>query len=77
MASLEEKEVKLRTIWPYIDKANERCIDVVKIRRERVVLGDSAKPLPKTVKNTVIRSAAFALYDPEINIIEAAAIGDL
>ena len=65
--SEKSKEAKLESIWPYIEQANGKCADVVKISREHVLFTNPAQPLPRTVKNTVLRTSAIALYESEID----------
>lgn len=64
-----EKGSKLAAVWPYVEKANERCADEVKICRKRVIFTDPAKPLPQTPKVSVLRNSAFALYQSEIDLL--------
>jgi acyl-coenzyme A synthetase/AMP-(fatty) acid ligase len=68
MTSEMEREAKLDDIWPYIERANERCADVVKIAREHVLFTDPEKPLPRTAKDTILRGAAISLYSSEIDV---------
>ncbi|KAI9686662.1 MAG: hypothetical protein M1820_010602 [Bogoriella megaspora] len=56
----------LDEIWPQIEKANEKCFDNVKLRRNLVIITDAKRPLPRNIKDTVIRQQAIALYLPEI-----------
>ncbi|TVY21569.1 Non-canonical non-ribosomal peptide synthetase FUB8 [Lachnellula arida] len=65
--SEKSKEAKLESVWPYIEQANEKCADVVKISREHVLFTNPAQRLPQTVKNTVLRTSAIALYESEID----------
>jgi hypothetical protein len=64
-------EAKISAVWPYIEQANERCIEVVKIRKELVLFTDPAKPLPRTAKNTVLRASVFELYKEDIDRLYA------
>jgi acyl-coenzyme A synthetase/AMP-(fatty) acid ligase len=64
-----EKEKKLSAVWPYIQRANERCVDEVKISQGRVLFADTTKPLPRTAKETTLRNSAFALYQSEIDLL--------
>ena len=61
------KEIDFETVWPYIDRANERCADVVKLDRSRVLFTEPSKPLPRTAKATVLRKPALALYGSAID----------
>lgn len=62
-----EAEEQVAGIWPHIERANERCADIVKLGKQQVLIADPAKPLPRTGKDTVLRSAVLALYAPEID----------
>jgi acyl-coenzyme A synthetase/AMP-(fatty) acid ligase len=64
-----ERDKKLSAIWPYVQKANARCVDEVKISQGRVLFADIVKPLPRTAKETVMRNSAFALYQSEIDLL--------
>ena len=69
--SAAESETRLSAIWPYVERANERCADVVKLGQQRVLFADPAKPLPRTAKDTVLRTAVIALYESEIDCLYA------
>ena len=69
MLSDEEKENRIESIWPNIERANERCTEVVKLSRERVMFTDPAKPLPRTAKDTVMKPAAIKMYESEIETL--------
>lgn len=64
-----ERDKKLSAVLPYIQKANERCVDEVKIGQGRVLFADTAKPLPRTAKDTILRNSAFALYQSDIDLL--------
>ena len=65
----EEKDAKLADVWPYIEKANEKCSDYVKIKKELVMFTYPAQPFLRTVKETVPRAANFTLYTEEIEAL--------
>ena len=65
--SKSEKESKLTRIWPYIEKANEKCSDYVRLVRSLVIFADLARPFPQTAKDTVPRLPSFALYSQDID----------
>jgi hypothetical protein len=69
--SASESAVKLSAVSPYIEQANERCTEVVKLRKELVLFTEPAKPLPQTAKNTVLRTSVFELYEREIERLYA------
>jgi hypothetical protein len=69
--SKAEGEAKLAAIWPYVERTNKRCADIVKLGQQQVLLTNPAKPLPQTAKDTVLPTAAIALYESEINHLYA------
>ena len=66
-----EQSTKLDQLWPQINKANRLCSEYVKLRRELIVCASAAKPLARSVKNTVLRRESLALYQAEIDALYA------
>ena len=62
---LSEKTT-LDNIWPAIDKANEHCLDYVKLSRHLVMIANPAKSLVRTTKGTISRRESLELYSEEI-----------
>ena len=56
----------LDEIWPFVEKANEKCSDYVKLTRDLVLFTQAGRPLPLTAKETVVRRKALELYQAEI-----------
>ena len=54
------------SLWPEISRANRLCSEYVKLQKDLVVCASAAKPLVRTVKNTVLRRESLALYQAEI-----------
>ncbi|KAH7330580.1 hypothetical protein B0J17DRAFT_632360 [Rhizoctonia solani] len=62
---------------PYIQRANQTCATHSRLDERAVVFVDPARPLPRTPKGTVPRSAALKLYAREIEEMYAALEQDL
>lgn len=60
------EETKLDKIWPFIFKANEHCLDAVKLSKNLVMFSSPAKRLVRTIKGTISRRESLALYSEEI-----------
>ncbi|KAJ4474501.1 acetyl-CoA synthetase-like protein [Lentinula aciculospora] len=56
-------------IWPFIEKANDVSPAYSKIYKEMILVTSKDKPLPRAAKGTVMRKAAYSLYEKEINKI--------
>ena len=69
LLSATEQESKLNQVWPFVEKANERCSNDVKLTKSVVTFTDAGKPFPRTAKDTVSRQPSFALYASEIDMI--------
>ena len=66
MLSESEREAKLQSIWPLIDRVNERCAADVSLARNQTILADLERPFVRTAKGTVSRHASIALYSLKI-----------
>ncbi|GJE93359.1 acetyl-CoA synthetase-like protein, partial [Phanerochaete sordida] len=53
-------------IWPAVQEANMKAPAFARIFKEMILIADSAKPLPRAAKSTVIRKQALDLYEAEI-----------
>lgn len=51
---------------PYIERANQIAPKHSRLAKSTLILVDPARPLPRTPKRTVPRSAAFKAYEREI-----------
>ncbi|KAH7879221.1 uncharacterized protein C8R40DRAFT_1166466 [Lentinula edodes] len=56
-------------IWPFIEQANEISPAYSRIYKEMILITSPDKPLPRAAKGTVMRKAAYNLYQKEINQI--------
>ncbi|KAJ3786717.1 acetyl-CoA synthetase-like protein [Lentinula aff. detonsa] len=56
-------------IWPVIEQANEISPAYSRIYKEMILITSADKPLPRAAKGTVMRKAAYNLYEKEINQI--------
>ena len=62
-----KSKVILDQLWPDLRKANRLCSEHVQLRRELVLCASPAKPLVRTLKNTVLRRETLAIYRGEID----------
>ena len=62
----QDKDV-IDEVWPVVNKANEGCIDIVRLTKELIILATSAKPFVWTAKGTVMRRATIELYQDEVS----------
>ncbi|KAL8817287.1 MAG: hypothetical protein Q9191_008175 [Dirinaria sp. TL-2023a] len=65
----EQKE----QVWPTIEKANEQCLDEMKLIKELTMLSKPEKPFPRTSKGTIARREVLKMYQGEIEALYAAA----
>ena len=66
------KFVNHSTIWErrsHIEEANSLLPAFGRIFKEMIIVTDPARPLPRTPKNTVMRSRALALYEEDIDTL--------
>ncbi|CAE6511891.1 unnamed protein product [Rhizoctonia solani] len=64
-------------IWSYIERANQTSATHSRLDQRAVIFVDPARPLPRTPKDTIPRSAALKLYAPDIEEMYAALERDL
>ncbi|KIK64035.1 hypothetical protein GYMLUDRAFT_195812 [Collybiopsis luxurians FD-317 M1] len=56
-------------IWPVIDEANRLAPSYSRIYKEMILITPSNKPLPRAPKGTILRKAAYQVYEKEIDQI--------
>ncbi|KAJ7255805.1 hypothetical protein B0H12DRAFT_1202107 [Mycena haematopus] len=56
-------------LWPIIEEANRIAPKFSRIFREMVIFTSPEKPLPRSGKNTVLRKAALAAFETEIEAL--------
>jgi long-subunit acyl-CoA synthetase (AMP-forming) len=54
-------------IWGVVEDANRVAPTFSRIFKEMILVASPSKPLPRTAKGTVVRKAAIALYESEID----------
>ncbi|CCM03416.1 uncharacterized protein FIBRA_05547 [Fibroporia radiculosa] len=54
-------------IWPQVEEANKPAPGFAQLFKEMIIVTDSARPLPRAAKGTVMRKMALALYESDIN----------
>ncbi|KAH7318820.1 hypothetical protein B0J17DRAFT_584211 [Rhizoctonia solani] len=62
----EGRAKAIEEIWPFIERANQTSPTHSRLEKGTVILVDPARPLPRTPKGTIPRSAALKLYTPNI-----------
>ncbi|KAJ5391006.1 AMP-binding enzyme [Penicillium cataractarum] len=62
-----EKDQFTASLQPYIENANIRCHDCVKLSLDRFILASQDKPFVRNVKGGVVRMQSLALYKVEIS----------
>ena len=66
----ENERVRLiRDIWPTVKRASRDCPAHGRILKDFILIASQKKPLPKSGKQTVQRSAAMQLYADEFNAL--------
>lgn len=66
IASTKEKEKLLEEIWLIVDKINSSFATQGQIKKECILFADPERPLPRSPKGTIRRSAAMDLYAREL-----------
>ena len=54
-------------VWPVVNEANEKCKEMVRLKKELTILVAPDKPIERTAKGTVSRRAAIELYKNEVD----------
>ncbi|KAK3172368.1 hypothetical protein OEA41_005689 [Lepraria neglecta] len=62
----QDKDV-IDEVWPVVNKANEGCIDIVRLTKESTILATPANPFVWTAKGTVMRRVTIELYQDEVS----------
>ncbi|GAB1517035.1 hypothetical protein RhiTH_000078 [Rhizoctonia solani] len=65
----QTKEGRLKAIqeiWPFVERANQTSPTHSRLEKQTIILVDPARPLPRTPKGTIPRSAALKLYASDI-----------
>lgn len=66
-ASDEAAVVKARNlVWPIVEEANKVAPAFSRVFKELILISDPNKPLPRAGKGTIMRKAALAEYNDEI-----------
>lgn len=65
--SEEEREKLIKTIWPFVERGNDRCIAPGRVLKELITFTSPGKPFPQAGKGTIQRAAANNLYASEID----------
>lgn len=69
----QQREEVLLRLWPLVEEVNKMCPTYAKITKDLTLFLSPAKPMPRTAKGTVQRSATMALYEKELDMIYAKA----
>ncbi|KAF8749968.1 Male sterility protein [Rhizoctonia solani] len=56
----------IEEIWPFVERANQTSPTHSRLEKQTIILVDPARPLPRTPKGTIPRSAALKLYASDI-----------
>ncbi|CAE6436771.1 unnamed protein product [Rhizoctonia solani] len=56
----------LEEVWPFIERANQSSPTHSRLEKQAVIFTDPARPLPRTPKGTVSRSATLKLYARDV-----------
>ncbi|CUA71917.1 L-aminoadipate-semialdehyde dehydrogenase [Rhizoctonia solani] len=62
----EGRTKAIEQIWPYIERANQTSPSHSRLEKQTVILVDPTRPLPRTPKGTVPRSAALKSHAQDI-----------
>ena len=57
------------TYRPVVEEANRSAPTFARIFKEMILVTEESKPLPRVVKGTVAKHAAFKLYADEIDAL--------
>ncbi|KAG8734982.1 hypothetical protein FRC10_011138 [Ceratobasidium sp. 414] len=68
----ESSALLVDQIWPYVELANHVSPTHSRLARDAIILVDPSRPLPRTPKGTVSRSAALRVYAKEVDDMYAA-----
>ncbi|CAE6440754.1 unnamed protein product [Rhizoctonia solani] len=62
----EGRSKAIEEIWPFVERANQTSSTHSRLEKQTLILVDPARPLPRTPKGTIPRSAALKLYAHDI-----------
>ncbi|CAE6377482.1 unnamed protein product [Rhizoctonia solani] len=62
----EGRSKAIEEIWPFVERANKTSPTHSRLEKQAIILVNPARPLPRTPKGTVPRSAALKLYSRDI-----------
>ena len=71
--SMRSPHERIEQVWPTIEKANDLCLDEVKLVPELTMLAKPSKPFPRTTKGTIARREVLKMYQDEIEALYVAA----
>ncbi|KAJ3887895.1 male sterility protein-domain-containing protein, partial [Lentinula edodes] len=60
---------KIWQVWPVIEEGNRLVPAYSRIYKETILISSPEKPLPRAAKGTILRKAAYQLYEGAINRI--------
>ncbi|KAG8683147.1 hypothetical protein FRC09_016263, partial [Ceratobasidium sp. 395] len=69
---MENRVLLVDQIWPHVEHANHISPTHSRLARDAIILIDPSRPLPRTPKGSVSRSAALKAYEKEIDDMYAA-----
>jgi hypothetical protein len=67
--SQDEDDLKASLPRPIVEEANKDAAAFSRIYKEMIIFTSPSKPFPRSAKGTVMRKAALALYDEEIEAL--------
>ncbi|KAG8707500.1 hypothetical protein FRC08_000466 [Ceratobasidium sp. 394] len=68
----ENRALLVDQIWPYVERANHISPTHSRLARDAIIFVDPSRPLPRTPKGSIPRSAALKAYQKEIDDMYAA-----
>lgn len=71
--SAEERSKAISRLWPTIIESNETCPVYAKLTKSHILFAHAQKPMVKTGKGAVQRSATIGLYEEELDRLFARA----
>ena len=63
----KQRDELVRKIWPFVQRANERCPAYGRVARELITFADPDKPFARASKGTIQRQRSVAMYATEID----------
>lgn len=68
VAGASDKDL-INRIWPAVEKANQQCLEQVRLSKELSMLTQHSKPFVHTAKGTIARASCLDLYRDEIDAL--------